>query len=61
MPTLDATADGPGFAAFGHVTEGMDVVQKILASPVSPTKGDGAMKGQMLDPPIKIIKVERVK
>ena len=61
MPALDATADSPGFAAFGHVTEGMDVVQKILASPVSATKGDGAMKGQMLDPPVKIIKVERVK
>ena len=61
MPALDATADSPGFAAFGYVTEGMDVVQKILASPVSATMGDGAMKGQMLDPPVKIIKVERVK
>jgi peptidyl-prolyl cis-trans isomerase A (cyclophilin A) len=61
MPALDATATDPGFAAFGHVTEGMDVVQKILASPVSPTKGEGAMKGQMLDPPIRILKVERVK
>jgi peptidyl-prolyl cis-trans isomerase A (cyclophilin A) len=61
MPSLDATAGDPGFAAFGHVTEGMDVVQKILASPVSATKGEGAMKGQMLDPPVKIIKVERVK
>ena len=61
MPSLDATASDPGFAAFGHVTEGMDVVQKILASPVSATAGDGAMKGQMLDPPIKIIKAERLK
>jgi peptidyl-prolyl cis-trans isomerase A (cyclophilin A) len=61
MPSLDATASDPGFAAFGHVTEGMDVVQKILASPVSPTAGEGAMKGQILDPPIKIIKAERVK
>ena len=39
----------------------MDVVKKIFASPVSPTKGEGAMKGQMLDPPVKIIKAERVK
>jgi peptidyl-prolyl cis-trans isomerase A (cyclophilin A) len=53
--------DGPsGFAAFGHVVEGMDVVKTILASPVSPTKGEGAMKGQMLEPPVKIIDVERV-
>lgn len=61
MPSLDATATEPGFAAFGHVVEGMDVVKQILASPVSPTKGEGAMKGQMLDPPVRIIKVERVK
>lgn len=61
IPGLDAGADGLGFAAFGHVVEGMDVVKKIYASPVSATKGEGAMKGQMLDPPVKIIKVTRVK
>ena len=58
------TADVPyfdaSFAAFGRVIEGMDVVEKILASPVSPTKGVGAMKGQMLEPPVKIVKAERV-
>jgi peptidyl-prolyl cis-trans isomerase A (cyclophilin A) len=61
IPSLDATASDPGFAVFGHVVEGMDVVKKILASPVSPTAGEGAMKGQMLEPTIKIIKAERVK
>jgi peptidyl-prolyl cis-trans isomerase A (cyclophilin A) len=61
IPALDDTADRPGFAVFGHVVEGMDVVKAILESPVSPTKGEGAMKGQMLDPPVKIIKAERVK
>jgi len=61
IPSFDATASDPGFAVFGHVTEGMDVVEKILGSPVSATAGEGAMKGQMLDPPVKIIKVERVK
>ena len=60
MPSLDATAADPGFAAFGHVTEGMDVVRAILAAPVSATKGEGAMKGQMLEPPVKIIKAARV-
>lgn len=61
VPSFDATADQPGFAVFGHVTEGMDVVRKILDSPVSTTAGEGPMKGQMLDPPVKIIKVERSK
>jgi peptidyl-prolyl cis-trans isomerase A (cyclophilin A) len=57
----DPQGDATGFAPFGHVTEGMDVVKKIWESPVSPTKGEGAMKGQMLDPPIKIIKAARLK
>jgi peptidyl-prolyl cis-trans isomerase A (cyclophilin A) len=63
MPGLDAGGpggDANGFAAFGQVTDGMDVVRKIWSSPVSATAGEGAMKGQMLDPPIRIIKVTRV-
>ena len=63
IETTDIPAfDGPnGFAAFGQVVEGMDVVKTILASPVSPTKGEGAMKGQMLDPVVKILTVRRLK
>ncbi len=64
MPGLDANGpggDANGFAAFGHVTEGMDVVTKIYESPVSATKGEGPMKGQMLDPTIKILHAERLK
>jgi len=62
MTTDISGFDGPdGYAAFGRVIEGMDVVKAIFASPVSPTKGDGALKGQMLDPPVKILKVARVK
>jgi peptidyl-prolyl cis-trans isomerase A (cyclophilin A) len=64
QPGLDANgpgSDATGFAAFGHVTEGMDVVQKIWSAPVSATKGEGVMKGQMLDPKIQIIKASRVK
>ena len=61
IPALDATASDPGFAVFGHVVEGLDVARKILASPVSPTKGDGPLKGQMLDPTVKIVKAQRLR
>ena len=60
MPSLDASGDQPGFAVFGHVTQGMDVVQKILGSPVSATKGEGPMKGQMLEPKVRITSMSRV-
>jgi len=58
--TTDIPAFDESFAAFGHVTEGMDVVKAILAAPVSPTAGEGPMKGQMLEPAVKIVKAERV-
>lgn len=61
---LDANPQAPGdnlgFAVFGRVTAGMDVVRKILESPVSPTRGEGAMKGQMIEVPVKILTVKRV-
>lgn len=53
--TTDAPSFDESFAAFGRVIAGMDVVKTILAAPVSPTKGEGAMKGQMLDPVVKIV------
>ncbi len=54
-PSFDAT-----FAAFGKVVEGMDVAKSILAAPVSATKGEGVMRGQMLDPVVKITKASRL-
>lgn len=63
IPGLDANGpggDANGFAVFGHVVDGMDVVKKIHDAPLSPTKGEGAMKGEMLDPPVKILKAARV-
>ena len=64
LSSLDAQPGQPGdnlgFAAFGHVVEGMDVVRRIEEAPTSPTAGDGAMKGQMLAPPVRILTARRV-
>lgn len=55
QPELDFTgkrnADGQGFAAFGKVVKGMEVVKKIQQSPFD---------AQRLTPPIKIIKAKRL-
>ncbi|MEO7240092.1 MAG: peptidylprolyl isomerase [Sphingomicrobium sp.] len=59
--TSDVPSFDEYFAPFGTVVEGMDVVKAILAAPVSPSKGAGAMKGQMLEPAIKIRTAARVK
>jgi peptidyl-prolyl cis-trans isomerase A (cyclophilin A) len=54
QPELDfggkRNPDGQGFAAFGRVVKGLDVVKKIQAS---------AAEKQALQPPIKIIKIVR--
>lgn len=54
-----AAGDNLGFAAFGRVVEGIDVVRRILAAPTSPTEGEGVMRGQMLDPRIRIMSARR--
>ncbi len=55
QPSLDyggqRNPDGQGFAAFGRVVQGMDVVRKIQAAPA---------EGQTLKPPVRIIKAWRV-
>ena len=50
-----------GYAAFGHVVSGMEVVRAIWGAPTDPGKGEGWMKGQMLADPVKIVSVRRVK
>ena len=49
-----AKGDNLGFACFGYVIDGMDTVRRILAQPVSPTAGVGAMKGEMLRNPLTL-------
>lgn len=64
LPSLDAnpqaSGDNQGYAVFGRVVEGMDVVRKILEAPIAPTKGTGAMKGQMIATPVPILSAVRV-
>jgi peptidyl-prolyl cis-trans isomerase A (cyclophilin A) len=63
QPFFDADPKAPGdnlgFAAFGQVVQGMDIVRAIIAMPTSPTKGPPGMVGQMLDPPVPIITARR--
>ena len=57
-PSLDAHGTDRGFAAFGRVVSGMDVVKRILALPSG--GGRGAMRGQMLLKPVRIVRAERL-
>lgn len=54
QPALDfggmRNPDGQGFAAFGKVVEGMDVVRTIQQQPA---------RGQTLDPVVPILRIER--
>ena len=57
QPSLDyggaRNPDGQGFAAFGRVVQGMDVVRKIQQAPNT--------DAQRLTPPIKILKVSVIR
>jgi len=60
----DPDAENPvwrhGYAVFGYVTEGMDVVEAIHAASVDPDLGEGWMRGQMLADPVVIVEARRV-
>lgn len=61
QPTAEANdGDKQGYAVFGRVIDGLEVVKKILEQPHSATEGEGAMKGQFLAAPVKILTVRRV-
>ncbi|WP_310496614.1 peptidylprolyl isomerase [Sandarakinorhabdus sp.] len=63
LSSLDAQpagkGDPDGYAVFGRVLEGMDVVRKILAAPTSPTKGEGSLKGQIIEVPVPLLSARR--
>jgi peptidyl-prolyl cis-trans isomerase A (cyclophilin A) len=60
QPAMDSAPGKPGYAAFGTVVEGLDVARRILAAPTVPNAGRGAMRGQMLETPVKIVRAREV-
>jgi peptidyl-prolyl cis-trans isomerase A (cyclophilin A) len=63
-PYLDAnptaSGDNAGFAAFGQVVKGMEIVHKILNLPTPGKATNPVMEGQMLDPVVPIVTVRRI-
>ncbi len=64
QPALDFGAernpDGQGFAVFGQVVEGMEVVRAIHAQPADAPTESAYVAGQILDEPVAIISIERL-
>jgi len=65
QPSFDADPAAPGdnlgYAAFGRVVEGMDVIVAIMNAPTSPTATiQGAFKGEVPMAPVKVLTARRV-
>lgn len=65
QPSFDADPSKPGdnlgYAAFGRVIEGKDVLLKIFDAPTSPTKTImGTFKGEVPEVPVKIVSARRL-
>lgn len=56
----ERNADGRGFAAFGRVAFGMDVVRAIHARPTGPGMEGTHWAGQMLETPVRFQDARRV-
>ena len=54
-----ASGDNAGYAAFGQVIQGMDIVRAILALPTTGLARNPDMQGQMLDPPVRVLGMRR--
>jgi cyclophilin family peptidyl-prolyl cis-trans isomerase len=52
QPRLDGSETNPGYAAFGHVVSGLNLVRKIARLPA---------QQQLLDAPVTILKIVRVR
>lgn len=56
-PYLDARPGSLGYAAFGRVVSGMEIVRKMLAAPTYPGGRTPETKGQTMITPVRIISV----
>jgi peptidyl-prolyl cis-trans isomerase A (cyclophilin A) len=63
QPALDFGAtrnpDGQGFAVFGRVVSGMDVVHAIHQSPADAATDDDYVRNQIINDPVEIISLRR--
>lgn len=61
LVSMDGKPDGsdPGYAVFGRVVSGMDVVRAMLELPRSEDARNPVMKGQMLATPVKVESARR--
>jgi peptidyl-prolyl cis-trans isomerase A (cyclophilin A) len=59
-PSLDAKGSYVGYAAFGHVVQGMDVVHRILAKPTWPGGRSFTTLGQSIKQPVRIVSARRM-
>lgn len=61
LVSLDGKPDGsdPGYAVFGRVIQGMDIVRAMLELPRSAEAQNPVMKGQMLAEPVKVTTARR--
>jgi peptidyl-prolyl cis-trans isomerase A (cyclophilin A) len=62
LVSMDGKPDGsdPGYAVFGRVVSGMDVVRSMLELPRSAEARNPVMKGQMLATPVKVVTARRL-
>ncbi|MHB8284691.1 MAG: peptidylprolyl isomerase [Caulobacteraceae bacterium] len=54
-----APGDNAGYAAFGQVVQGMEVVRTILELPTTGVARNPMMQGQILDPTVPILSAKR--